>query len=66
MKIQHDKYSDKYYLHLSDSNVVALSFEEVEDLSEKFQQVCTEEYSKALQMELDIGGEDCEGGACKI
>ena len=65
INITFDKYSGKWYMHLSDSNVVALTFEQVEELSECLRAIVTDEYSKALSLDLE-GGEDCEGGACKI
>lgn len=66
MKIQFDKYTGKYFLYITDSNVVALSFDELEHLAKETSAICSEVYSAELQAELDMGGEDCEGGACKI
>lgn len=66
MNILFDKPSNKYFVYHSESNVVPMSFEELEDFGEQIKLICQEVYSQALQFELDIGGSDCEGGGCKI
>lgn len=63
MNIKYDKYSGRYFLAHTDSNVVSLSFEEVEELYHKLREICMEQYELAIQFEPM---EDCEGGACKI
>lgn len=63
MKITFDQYSNKYFLTITDSNVVALTFEELEQLGESIHQLVQDEYSRALQADLFDDG-DCDG--CKI
>jgi len=63
MKLTFDKYSNKYFLELTDSNVVALTFDELESLGENIHQLVQDEYSRALQADLFDDG-DCDG--CKI
>lgn len=65
MNIKYDKYTDKYFLSFTESNVVALSFGEVEEMLGQLQQVCTDKYSSDLEA-MFTGGDDCESGACKI
>lgn len=62
MKITFDQYSNKYYLAITERNVVALTFEELEALGETIHQLVQDEYSKDLEDFLDDG--DCDG--CKI
>lgn len=60
MNISFDKYSNKYYLQLEGWPTLALSFEELESLSEKLHQHVQDEYSKQLQE--DLGGDySCDG-----
>ena len=66
VEIKHDKYTGKYFFSFSESNVVALTFEEMEELGEQIKQMCTDVYSQALQLELDLDSDGCESGACKI
>lgn len=63
MKITFDQYSNKYFLTITDSNVVALTFEELEQLGESIHQLVQDEYSRALQADL-FDEVDCDG--CKI
>ncbi len=63
MKVKFDKYTNKYFLAFSESNVVALTFEELEALGENIHQLVQDEYSRALQADLFDDG-DCDG--CKI
>lgn len=63
MKITFEQYSNKYFLSITDSNVVALTFEELEQLGESIHQLVQDEYSRALQADLFDDG-DCDG--CKI
>ena len=60
MKVVFDKYSNKYFLELTDSNVVALTFEDLEALGESIHQLVQDEYSNQLQSELG-GDYSCEG-----
>lgn len=62
VKITYDKYTNKYFLAFTDSNVVALDFAEVEALSEQLQDICREQLELSLQFDVD---NDC-GDACKI
>lgn len=62
IKITYDKYTNKYFLAFTDSNVVALDFTEVEALSEQLKDICREQLELSLQFEVD---NDC-GDACKI
>ncbi len=62
VKITYDKYSNKYFLAFTDSNVVALDFTEVEALSEQLKDICREQLELSLQFDVD---NDC-GDACKI
>ena len=61
MKITYDKYGQKYYFN----DVKPMSFAELEQFKEELQAICTDVYMEQLA-ELDIGADDCEGGACKI
>jgi hypothetical protein len=62
VKITYDKYTNKYFLAFTDSNVVALDFTEVEALSEQLKDICREQLELSLQFDVD---NDC-GDACKI
>lgn len=62
IKITYDKYTNKYFLAFTDSNVVALDFTEVEALSEQLKDICREQLELSLQFDVD---NDC-GDACKI
>ncbi len=62
IKITYDKYTEKYFLAFTDSNVVALDFNEVEALSEQLKDICREQLEMSLQFDVD---NDC-GDACKI
>ena len=62
IKITYDKYTEKYFLAFTDSNVVALDFNEVEALSEQLKDICREQLELSLQFDVD---NDC-GDACKI
>lgn len=64
MKITYDKYTNKYFLYFSESNVVAFTLEELEELKGELGAVISEAYERQLS-ELDMG-DDCESGACKI
>lgn len=58
-----DKYTQKYFLKFTESNIVALDFTQVETLAEQLREICMEQYAMAIQFEpLD----DCGSGACKI
>lgn len=61
MKITFDQYSNKYFLTITDSNVVALTFEELEQLGESIHQLVQDEYSRALQADLFDDGGTCDG-----
>ncbi len=63
MKVTFDKYTNKYFLAFSESNVVALTFDELEALGESIHQLVQDEYSNQLQADL-FGEDDCVG--CKI
>lgn len=63
MKITFDQYSNKYYLAITESNVVALTFEELEALGEAIHQLVQDTYSAQLQEELG-GDYTCDG--CSI
>lgn len=65
-KVEFDRYTGKYFIKHSESNVVAMTFPELEDFKDLLQQICSDEYSRAIQFELDINPDECEGGACKI
>jgi hypothetical protein len=62
IKITYDKYTEKYFLAFTDSNVVALDFTQVEALSEQLKDICREQLELSLQFDVD---NDC-GDACKI
>lgn len=62
IKITYDKYTNRYFLAFTDSNVVALDFTEVEALSEQLKDICREQLELSLQFDVD---NDC-GDACKI
>lgn len=62
VKITYDKYTNKYFLAFTDSNVVDLDFTEVEALSEQLKDICREQLELSLQFDVD---NDC-GDACKI
>ena len=62
MYITYDKYTNKYFLHITDSNVVALSFREVEELKEQLHTICTDVYCEAMQKWAD--GFSGEGEKC--
>jgi hypothetical protein len=66
MNIKYDSYTNKYFIFHSESNVVSMTFEELEEFGEAIKEVCQDVYSQALQFEMDLGGDDCESGACKI
>lgn len=57
----YDKYSNKYYINEG----LVLTFEQLEQFKEELQAIVTDVYMEQLA-ELDIGADDCEGGACKI
>lgn len=61
--IKYDQYSKKYFVAHSESNIVAMTFEQLEEFGELIHQVCQDEYSRALQEDL-LGDDDCIG--CKI
>ena len=61
MKINYDKYGKKYYFN----DVKPMTFEQLEQFKEELQAIVTDVYLEQLA-ELDIGADDCEGGACKI
>lgn len=61
MKINYDKYGKKYYFN----DVKPMTFEQLEQFKEELQAIVTDVYMEQLA-ELDIGADDCEGGACKI
>lgn len=72
-KVKYDEYTKKYFISPQTTMVItghppcfAMTFPELEEFSELIRQICQDEYSRALQADLDFGGEDCEGGACKI
>lgn len=60
IKIAFDKYSGKYFLSLSESNVVSLTFEELEALFETVNIMVKDKYYQDIMGLAD----DCEG--CKI
>lgn len=64
MKITYDKYTNKYFLYFSESNVVAFTLEELEEMKGELGAVISEAYERQLSA-LDMG-DDCESGACKI
>lgn len=60
MTITFDKYTSKYFIAFTESNVVAFSFEELEQLGESIHQVVQDSYSQQLQD--DLGGDyGCDG-----
>ena len=61
MKVNYDKYGKKYYFN----DVKPMTFEQLEQFREELQAIVTDVYMEQLA-ELDIGTDDCEGGACKI
>lgn len=61
MKVNYDKYGKKYYFN----DVKPMTFSELEQFKEELQAIVTDVYMEQLA-ELDIGEDDCEGGACKI
>lgn len=61
MKVNYDRYGKKYYFN----DVKPMTFEQLEQFKEELQAICTDVYMEQLA-ELDIGADDCEGGACKI
>lgn len=61
MKVNYDKYGQRYYFN----DVKPMTFSELEQFKEELQAICTDVYAEALA-ELDLGGDDCESGACKI
>lgn len=61
MKVNYDKYSKKYYFN----DVKPMTFEQLELFKEELQAIITDVYMEQLA-ELELGADDCEGGACKI
>ena len=61
MKINYDKYGRKYYFN----DVKPMTFEQLEVFKEELQAIITDVYMQQLA-ELELGADDCEGGACKI
>lgn len=61
MKVNYDKYGKKYYFN----DVKPMTFEQLEQFKEELQAIVTDVYMEQLA-ELDIGADDCGGGACKI
>lgn len=59
IKIAFDKYSGKYFLTLSESNVVALTFEELEALFETVNIMVKDKYYQDIMGLADDG--ECEG-----
>ncbi len=60
MKLTFDKYTNKYFIAFTDSNIVSMTFEELEQFGEKIHQVVQDEYSAQLQSELG-GDYGCDG-----
>lgn len=61
MKVNYDKYGQKYYFN----DVKPMTFEQLEMFKEELQAICSDVYMEQLA-ELNIGADDCEGGGCKI
>lgn len=61
MKINYDKYGQKYYFN----DVKPMTFAELEVFKEELQAICSDVYMEQLA-ELSIGADDCESGACKL
>lgn len=61
MKINYDKYGQKYYFN----DVKPMTFEQLEVFKEELQAIITDVYMEQLA-ELELDADDCEGGACKI
>lgn len=70
MKVTYDKYSKRYYIESGDwrDRPIALTFEELEAFTEMLKQICSDEYSRALEFELTGDGKanDCTSGSCSI
>ena len=60
MKITFDKYTQKFFISFSESNIVAMTFEELEAFGEQIHQIVQDEYSAQLQNELG-GDYSCDG-----
>lgn len=65
MKVIYEKYSELYCVEYKPGVTFQLTFEELEQFKEELQAICTDVYMEQLA-ELDIGADECEGGACKI
>lgn len=63
MNITFDKYTGKYFISFTDSNVVSMTFAELEDFKEALHNVVQDVYNKELD-EMLFGDDGCEG--CKI
>lgn len=61
MKVNYDKYGQKYYFN----DVKPMTFEQLEQFKEELQAIVTDVYMEQLA-ELDIDADECESGACKI
>lgn len=62
MKINYDKYGQKYYFNY----VKPMTFEQLEAFKEELQAICTDVVSERLAAELGgFGADDC-GDSCKI
>ena len=60
MTITFDKYTGKYFISFTDSNVVSMTFAELEEFKETVHNVVQDVYNQQLQD--DLGGEyECLG-----
>lgn len=59
-KINYDIYSKKWWLKVENQHT-PLTFEQLEAFSAELQQICSEEYSRALQADLFDDGGTCDG-----
>jgi len=69
MKVDYDKYSEKYFFTTErHGTVAAMDLESLESFTEMLKQICNDEYSRVLQFDLEGDGKasECEGGSCVI
>lgn len=69
MEVNYDKYTGKYFFTTTRHGTLAtMTFEELEAFTEMLKQICSDEYSRALEFELTGDGKanDCTSGSCSI
>ncbi len=60
MNITFDKYTGKYFISFTDSNVVSMTFAELEEFKETIHNVVQDVYNQQLQDDL-LGDYSCDG-----